>query len=178
MKALRNRYGRLAGHLLALILSVMASSPPLMAQEYGIIDDVNIMSSPQGPQIRISFTKPAQYIGHTPEEESRQLFIDLRLVGAAPTDVLVPQQQQLRIRPTAEAPLTAVSYREEGRDRARLELSFNPLWFSMLICILLQTSFLTPPFGYALFYFAGAAPEGRFKMMDISLIQIFGMMIF
>lgn len=125
MKALRNRYGRLAGHLLALILSVMASSPPLMAQEYGIIDDVNIMSSPRGPQIRISFTKPAQYIGHTPEEESRQLFIDLRLIGAAPTDVLVPQQQQLRIRPTAEAPLTSVSYREEGRDRARLELSFN-----------------------------------------------------
>jgi tripartite ATP-independent transporter DctM subunit len=37
-------------------------------------------------------------------------------------------------------------------------LDFNPLWFAMLICINLQTSFLTPPFGYSLFYFKGAAP--------------------
>ena len=31
----------------------------------------------------------------------------------------------------------------------------------------MQTSFLTPPFGYALFYFAGAAPKGEYKMMQI-----------
>ena len=37
----------------------------------------------------------------------------------------------------------------------------------MLICIVLQTSFLTPPFGYALFYFAGAAPAGKYQMMEI-----------
>ena len=48
-----------------------------------------------------------------------------------------------------------------------LELGFDPLWFSMLICIVLQTSFLTPPFGYALFYFAGAAPKGAYQMMQI-----------
>jgi tripartite ATP-independent transporter DctM subunit len=48
-----------------------------------------------------------------------------------------------------------------------MELGFDPLWFSMLICIVLQTSFLTPPFGYALFYFAGAAPAGKYEMMDI-----------
>lgn len=48
-----------------------------------------------------------------------------------------------------------------------LELGFNPLWFSMLICIVLQTSFLTPPFGYALFYFAGAVPAGQYRMMEI-----------
>jgi TRAP-type mannitol/chloroaromatic compound transport system permease large subunit len=48
-----------------------------------------------------------------------------------------------------------------------LELGFGPLWFSMLICIVLQTSFLTPPFGYALFYFAGAAPAGKYHMMEI-----------
>lgn len=48
-----------------------------------------------------------------------------------------------------------------------LELGIDPLWFSMLICIVLQTSFLTPPFGYALFYFAGAAPQGAYQMMDI-----------
>ncbi|MEA3332305.1 MAG: TRAP transporter large permease subunit [Pseudomonadota bacterium] len=41
-----------------------------------------------------------------------------------------------------------------------MELDFNPLWFAMLMCVNLQTSFLTPPFGYALFYFKGVAPEG------------------
>jgi tripartite ATP-independent transporter DctM subunit len=38
------------------------------------------------------------------------------------------------------------------------ELGFNPLVFAMLMNINLQTSFLTPPFGYALFYFKGVAP--------------------
>jgi len=47
-----------------------------------------------------------------------------------------------------------------------MELDFNPLWFSMLMCVNLQTSFLTPPFGYALFYFKGVAPEG-YTMMHI-----------
>lgn len=40
-----------------------------------------------------------------------------------------------------------------------MELEFNPLWFALLMCVNLQTSFLTPPFGYALFYFKGVAPE-------------------
>jgi len=39
-----------------------------------------------------------------------------------------------------------------------MEMEFNPLWFSILMCVNLQTSFLTPPFGYALFYFKGVAP--------------------
>ncbi|MEN8689992.1 MAG: TRAP transporter large permease subunit, partial [Desulfobacterales bacterium] len=39
-----------------------------------------------------------------------------------------------------------------------MELGFDPLWFAILMCVNLQTSFLTPPFGYALFYFAGVAP--------------------
>ena len=47
-----------------------------------------------------------------------------------------------------------------------LELEFDPLWFSLLMCVNLQTSFLTPPFGYALFYFKGVAPEG-YTMMHI-----------
>jgi len=41
-----------------------------------------------------------------------------------------------------------------------------PLWFSMLMCVNLQTSFLTPPFGYSLFYFKGCAPP-EYTMMDI-----------
>jgi len=47
-----------------------------------------------------------------------------------------------------------------------MELDFNPLWFAMLICVNLQTSFLTPPFGYSLFYFKGVAPP-EYSMSDI-----------
>jgi len=47
-----------------------------------------------------------------------------------------------------------------------IELGFDPLWFSLLMCVNLQTSFLTPPFGYALFYFIGVAPEG-YNMMHV-----------
>jgi tripartite ATP-independent transporter DctM subunit len=41
-----------------------------------------------------------------------------------------------------------------------MELGFDPLWFAIMMCVNLQTSFLTPPFGYALFYFKGVAPPG------------------
>lgn len=37
---------------------------------------------------------------------------------------------------------------------------FDPVWFSILFAINLQTSFLTPPFGFALFYLKGVAPPG------------------
>ena len=35
----------------------------------------------------------------------------------------------------------------------------DPVWFGILIALNLQTSFLTPPFGFALFYLKGAAPD-------------------
>jgi TRAP-type mannitol/chloroaromatic compound transport system permease large subunit len=39
-------------------------------------------------------------------------------------------------------------------------LKIDPLWFAILISINLQTSFLTPPFGFALFYLRSVAPDG------------------
>ncbi len=39
-------------------------------------------------------------------------------------------------------------------------------WFAVLVAVNLQTSFLTPPFGFALFYLKGAAGN-RLKMRDI-----------
>ena len=36
--------------------------------------------------------------------------------------------------------------------------SFTVLWFAILLAVNLQTSFLTPPFGFALFYMKGVAP--------------------
>ena len=37
-------------------------------------------------------------------------------------------------------------------------MGHDPLWLSILIAMNLQTSFLTPPFGFSLFYLRGAAP--------------------
>lgn len=37
-------------------------------------------------------------------------------------------------------------------------LGFDPLWFAILFAVNLQTSFLTPPFGFALFYLKGVCP--------------------
>ena len=39
-------------------------------------------------------------------------------------------------------------------------LGFDPIWFVIMIAVNLQASFLTPPFGYALFYIKGVDPEG------------------
>ncbi len=38
------------------------------------------------------------------------------------------------------------------------ELGFDPLWFALLFAVNLQTSFMTPPFGFSLFYLKGVAP--------------------
>lgn len=37
-------------------------------------------------------------------------------------------------------------------------IGINPLWFAILIAMNLQTSFLTPPFGFSLFYLKGVCP--------------------
>lgn len=39
-----------------------------------------------------------------------------------------------------------------------LAMGLDPVWLGVLIAINLQTSFLTPPFGFALFYLRGVAP--------------------
>ncbi|HIG23496.1 MAG TPA: TRAP transporter large permease subunit, partial [Henriciella marina] len=38
-------------------------------------------------------------------------------------------------------------------------MGFDPVWLGILMALNLQTSFLTPPFGFALFYLRGAAPD-------------------
>ena len=39
-----------------------------------------------------------------------------------------------------------------------LAMGLDPIWLGVLIAVNLQTSFLTPPFGFALFYLRGVAP--------------------
>jgi len=40
-----------------------------------------------------------------------------------------------------------------------LAMGFDPIWLGIMIALNLQTSFLTPPFGFALFYLRGVAPD-------------------
>ena len=40
-----------------------------------------------------------------------------------------------------------------------LAMGVDPVWLGIMIALNLQTSFLTPPFGFALFYLRGVAPE-------------------
>ncbi len=46
------------------------------------------------------------------------------------------------------------------------DLGFDPLWFGVLYLVNMQMSFLSPPFGYALFYLRGVAPP-EIPMSDI-----------
>ncbi|MEL7296626.1 MAG: TRAP transporter large permease subunit, partial [Pseudomonadota bacterium] len=40
-----------------------------------------------------------------------------------------------------------------------MAMGLDPIWLGVMIAINLQTSFLTPPFGFALFYLRGVAPD-------------------
>jgi len=39
-----------------------------------------------------------------------------------------------------------------------LMMDLDPIWLGVMMAVNLQTSFLTPPFGFALFYMKGVAP--------------------
>lgn len=40
-----------------------------------------------------------------------------------------------------------------------IQLGYDPVWLGVMIAMNLQTSFLTPPFGFSIFYFRGVAPD-------------------
>ncbi len=46
------------------------------------------------------------------------------------------------------------------------KLGIDLVWFGVLLCVMLQTSFMHPPFGFALFYLRGIAPK-EVKSSDI-----------
>ena len=41
-----------------------------------------------------------------------------------------------------------------------VDLGFDPVWFGVLFMVNMQMAYLTPPFGYTLFYMKGVAPPG------------------
>ena len=62
-----------------------------------------------------------------------------------------------------------------------LQMDLNPIWLGVMIAVNLQTSFLTPPFGFALFYLRGVAPPSVTTMdsyrgiIPFVIIQIIGL---
>jgi len=62
-------------------------------------------------------------------------------------------------------------------------LGFDPVWFTILFAVCLQTSFLTPPVGFAIFYLKGVAPPGIdvatiYKgVMPFIVLQLIGLVI-
>jgi tripartite ATP-independent transporter DctM subunit len=47
-----------------------------------------------------------------------------------------------------------------------VHLGFDPLWFSLVVCVNLQMSFISPPFAYSIFYLKGVSPP-EVEMMHI-----------
>lgn len=66
-------------------------------------------------------------------------------------------------------------------------LGIAPIWFALLIAMNLQTSFLTPPFGFSLFYLKGVAPssvqtvdiyKGVIPFIAIQMLVVISLMLF
>ncbi|OQY54112.1 MAG: C4-dicarboxylate ABC transporter [Desulfobacteraceae bacterium 4572_88] len=64
-----------------------------------------------------------------------------------------------------------------------IEFGFDPVWFCILIAVNLQTSFMTPPFGFSLFYLKAVTPS-EIRTGDIYrgiipfvLFQLIGLLI-
>jgi TRAP-type mannitol/chloroaromatic compound transport system permease large subunit len=64
-----------------------------------------------------------------------------------------------------------------------IEFGYDPIWFCILLAVNLQTSFLTPPFGFSLFYLKAVTPPevttGHIYrgIIPFVLVQIIGLAI-
>lgn len=64
-----------------------------------------------------------------------------------------------------------------------LMMDLNPVWLGVMMAMNLQTSFLTPPFGFALFYLRGVAPKSVTTMqiykgvLPFIIIQVIGLVL-
>ncbi|MBW2147641.1 MAG: TRAP transporter large permease subunit [Deltaproteobacteria bacterium] len=57
-------------------------------------------------------------------------------------------------------------------------MEINPLWFALLICVMLQTAWLTPPFGFSLFFLRSIVPpEITFGSIIRSCLPFVGLQI-
>jgi TRAP-type mannitol/chloroaromatic compound transport system permease large subunit len=58
------------------------------------------------------------------------------------------------------------------------KLGIDPVWFGVMIGMNMQTSFLTPPFGWALFFLKGVAPpEVTTRQIYLGVIPFIGLQV-
>jgi len=63
-------------------------------------------------------------------------------------------------------------------------LDFDPLWFGVLFMITAQMAYITPPFGYTLFYLKGVLPphigiaQVYRGVIPFFLLQVFALILF
>ncbi|MBP3224585.1 MAG: TRAP transporter large permease subunit [Campylobacter sp.] len=66
-------------------------------------------------------------------------------------------------------------------------MNINPVWFAILIAVNLQTSFMTPPFGFSIFFLKGVAPKsvrtidiyrGVLPFIGLQILVLFALAIY
>jgi len=58
------------------------------------------------------------------------------------------------------------------------DIGFNPVWFCILVLIMIQTSYLTPPMAPAIFYLRGVSPpEMKLNTMYKGVIPFVGIQV-
>ena len=58
-----------------------------------------------------------------------------------------------------------------------LQFDINPLWFALIVCTTLQTAWLTPPFGFSIFYVKTVVPDESYSDIVKGCLPYFGMQL-
>ena len=59
------------------------------------------------------------------------------------------------------------------------ELGIDPVWFGVMVCVMLQTSYLTPPMAPSIFYLRSIAPaDMSYKAMYLGVLPFIGLQLF
>jgi TRAP-type mannitol/chloroaromatic compound transport system permease large subunit len=58
-----------------------------------------------------------------------------------------------------------------------VQYDINPLWFALLACTTLQTAWLTPPFGFSIFYVKTVVPDEQYNDIVKGCLPFFAMQL-
>lgn len=105
----------------------------------------------------------AVYAGIGGDELVRGLLLDLEL---PPGGVIVIMMVVIFLLGTVMDPIGIVFLTTPIFVPIVVDLGFSPLWYGALLIINLEMSYLTPPFGYNLFYLKAVAPR-HITMVDL-----------
>ena len=58
-----------------------------------------------------------------------------------------------------------------------VEMGYDPLWFSILIAVTLQTSWLTPPMALSAYFLKGVVPQWKMGDIYLGMTQFVGLQL-